>query len=176
MSVFSKWTRCDEVQAAFPEGCAELHQGTTIVTGPTTGIGVTTAIAIAATGGRVVLAARSQEKAETLADQIRASVPDAGPVVWIPLDLRSLRSVAHCAQVFGEMSDQGGWGPLKCVVANAGMFNMYVDALAQRLPALARLVRNGAIFVRYKKYPDPTPYSPAPLRPHTPSRQDGQLP
>jgi hypothetical protein len=91
----SKWTNCEEVQQAFPEGCAELHQGTTIVTGPTTGIGVTTAIALAATGGRVVLAARSRTKAEALADQIRAGVPDAGPVVWIPLDLRSLRSVAH---------------------------------------------------------------------------------
>jgi NAD(P)-dependent dehydrogenase (short-subunit alcohol dehydrogenase family) len=137
----SKWTRCEEVQQAFPEGCADLRQGTTIVTGPTTGIGVTTAIALAAAGGRVVLAARSREKAEALANEIQASVPDAGPVMWIPLDLRSLRSVAHFAQVFGEMSDQGGWGPLKCLVANAGMFNMYSPHPVHALPIVLSVSR-----------------------------------
>jgi len=120
----SKWSRTEDVRDAFPEGCAELKQFTTIITGPTTGIGAATTIALAAVGGRVVLAARSQQKAEALMSEIVASVPDAGPMAWIELDLSSLESVEAFADKFAVASDAGGWPLLKCVVCNAGMFNM----------------------------------------------------
>ena len=123
-SALSKWSRCEDVIRALPEGCEELRHATTIITGPTTGIGVNTAMALASLGGRLVLAARSEAKAEALKAQIEASMSNPGPVSWIELDLRSLRSVAAFAQQFAKMSDAGGWPPLKCLVCNAGILNI----------------------------------------------------
>lgn len=116
-------SRPAEVAAAFPEGCAELKGGVTILTGPTAGIGIATARAIAALGGRLVLGARSQTKAEVLIADIRAAAPGAGPLSFIELDLSSLASVEAFTASYVTMSAAGGWPPLRCIVCNAGVFN-----------------------------------------------------
>ncbi|KAL1530200.1 hypothetical protein AB1Y20_001116 [Prymnesium parvum] len=117
------WSRCAQVAAFYPEGVAQLAGATTIVTGPTAGIGVATATALAATGGLVVLAARSAEKSAELIAQIHAKDP-AARVVHLPLDLASLASVARFAPEFRRRAREERWPPLKCLVLNAGVFPM----------------------------------------------------
>lgn len=61
-----------------------------VVTGPTSGIGRATALALAADGKHVVAAGRSQAKLDTLVGEIRAA---GGSAEAVRVDLGSLRSV-----------------------------------------------------------------------------------
>lgn len=114
------WSRCADVIAAFPEGAASLASGTTIITGPTAGIGVATATSLASLGGRVILAARSAEKAAIVAADIIAKHSNA-KVTYIHLDLMSLASVSKFVNEFRKLSRTEGWPPLKCIVLNAAV-------------------------------------------------------
>lgn len=70
-----------------------LGAGTTaVVTGANTGLGLATAIGIARTGPRVILAVRSSTKGAAAAAEIRGAVPGADVEV-MELDLASLASV-----------------------------------------------------------------------------------
>ena len=100
----------------------EVAASTTILTGATAGIGVATATALASIGGRVVLAARSEEKAKRVIDTILVSHP-AAQLTFIHLDLSSLASVHAFAAAFRKQSSDDQWPPLKCLVCNAGLFN-----------------------------------------------------
>jgi NAD(P)-dependent dehydrogenase (short-subunit alcohol dehydrogenase family) len=86
-----------------------------VVTGASAGIGVETARALAATGARVVLAARNVERTEAAAESIRGRVPGAALDVGT-LDLTSLDSVRAFANWYLDRHDE-----LHLLVNNAGV-------------------------------------------------------
>jgi dehydrogenase/reductase SDR family protein 13 len=93
----------------------QLRGRTFLVTGTTSGIGRAVAQALAAQGGNVVLAARSEERMRPVLDGIRASQP-LGSVQFLPLDLADLTSVRRAAEHF-----MAGGQPLDVLINNAGI-------------------------------------------------------
>jgi NAD(P)-dependent dehydrogenase (short-subunit alcohol dehydrogenase family) len=88
---------------------------TFLVTGANTGIGRSTAAALARQGGRVYVASRSREKGEEAVAGIRAAA--GTEAVWfLPLDLADLDSVRACAEAFLARGE-----PLHVLVNNAGI-------------------------------------------------------
>mgnify|MGYP002700459726 FL=1 len=94
----------------------QLEGKVALVTGASSGIGRTTALALAASGMHVFLACRSEAKAQPVLDEINSA--DSGKVKaeFLPLDLGDLDSVRHCAAVFLNRNL-----PLHLLVANAGL-------------------------------------------------------
>jgi NAD(P)-dependent dehydrogenase (short-subunit alcohol dehydrogenase family) len=86
-----------------------------VVTGGSSGLGVITARELARKGAHVVLAVRTASKGETVAQDIRGSVPGAEVEVR-ELDLASLDSVRAFAK---RMNDEGA--ALDLLVNNAGI-------------------------------------------------------
>lgn len=100
----------------------DVEGKTFIVTGPTSGIGTTTAETLARLGARVILACRTVKRGEALVERwARDSEPGAPPLDCevMHLDLDSLRSVRAFAEAF-LATDR----PLHCLVNNAGVFDM----------------------------------------------------
>ncbi|CEF96888.1 Short-chain dehydrogenase/reductase SDR [Ostreococcus tauri] len=96
---------------------------TFVVTGPTSGIGVTTAHALAKRGARVILACRTVKKGEDLLAQwiteseaLRTERPNCRVM---QLDLDSLESVREFAKEFVRSE-----GRLDVLINNAGIFDM----------------------------------------------------
>jgi len=87
-----------------------------LVTGASSGIGRTTALALAASGMHVFLACRSEAKAQPVLDEINGA--DSGKIKaeFLPLDLGDLDSVRRCTSLFLERNL-----PLHLLVANAGL-------------------------------------------------------
>jgi retinol dehydrogenase 12 len=94
---------------------AELTGRTFLVTGGNTGIGLATARALAARGGRVHLAARSAEKGQAAVGAIRAAT-GSDQVEFLHLDLAELDSVRAAAQTFLARGE-----PLHVLINNAGV-------------------------------------------------------
>lgn len=69
---------------------------TMVITGANTGLGYETARVLAARGARVLIACRSQEKAQAAIARILAQHPEA-ELQYVPLDLGDLESVNNCA-------------------------------------------------------------------------------
>ncbi len=88
---------------------------TFIITGSNTGIGRATAEALAAGGGRVFLACRSEEKTRPVVDDIRAQHGDRS-AEFLRLDLSDLSSVRTVAAEFLERDE-----PLHVLLNNAGV-------------------------------------------------------
>jgi len=93
----------------------DLHGSTIVVTGASTGLGLETARAMAAAGGRVVLAVRDAAKGEAALASIRAAVPDA-TIEFAILDLASLASVRACASDLSQRADT-----IDVLINNAGV-------------------------------------------------------
>lgn len=93
----------------------ELRGRTFLVTGTTSGIGRAVAEALAAQGGNVVLAARSEERIRPVLDGIRASQP-LGSLQYLALDLADLASVRRAAEQF-----LAGGQSLDVLINNAGV-------------------------------------------------------
>ena len=93
-----------------------LRDRVAIVTGAGRGIGRATALALAAEGASVVLAARSANEIESAAAEIRASHPDPGlRALAIPCDVTSEAQVtAMVERTLGEL------GRIDVLVNNAG--------------------------------------------------------
>ena len=88
---------------------------TFLITGGNTGIGLATAIALAADGGRVYVGCRSAAAGEAAVSRIKADSGSAD--VWLlPLDLASLASVRDCAAAFLARDE-----PLHVLLNNAGV-------------------------------------------------------
>lgn len=85
-----------------------------VVTGATAGLGYFAAESLAARGHRVVLAARSAERAVRASDAIRARVPGA-LLETVDLDLADLASVRTGASAISA------GGPVDVLLANAGV-------------------------------------------------------
>jgi retinol dehydrogenase-12 len=94
---------------------ADLAGRTFLVTGANSGLGRATAVALAARGGSVLVAARSEERTRPVLEAIRASIP-AADVRFLPLDLADLTSVRRAA---ASLLDAGQ--PLDVLVNNAGI-------------------------------------------------------
>ncbi len=92
-----------------------LTDHTAVVTGSNSGIGFVTARELARAGAHVVLACRSQERAEAAITDLRAAVPDAS-VEFLALDLADLSSVRSFAATFAAAHDG-----LHLLVNNAGI-------------------------------------------------------
>jgi NAD(P)-dependent dehydrogenase (short-subunit alcohol dehydrogenase family) len=86
-----------------------------IITGANSGIGLETARELARRGAHVVLACRSQSKAETAIEDVRAELPEAG-VEFMRLDLEDLDQVREFAASVRERFDR-----LDLLVNNAGV-------------------------------------------------------
>ena len=84
-----------------------------IVTGASSGIGAATAIALAAAGHPVVVAARRVERLDDLAAKLRA---DGAEALALPLDLSDPESVDRLAQ-----DACAALGPIDVIVNNAGV-------------------------------------------------------
>jgi NAD(P)-dependent dehydrogenase (short-subunit alcohol dehydrogenase family) len=88
----------------------DLEGRTFLVTGANTGIGRATAVDLAARGGRVYLACRSEEKTQPVLDEI------GDRATFLSLDLGDLASVRACAKAFLDTDE-----PLHVLVNNAGL-------------------------------------------------------
>ncbi len=96
-----------------PRALPSLAGRTVVVTGGNAGIGYFASEQLAAAGARVVVAARSAEKARLAMDAIRARVPGA-ELAHVPLDLASLASVRAAAEGIAAFR------PLHGLLNNAG--------------------------------------------------------
>ncbi|WP_187264856.1 SDR family NAD(P)-dependent oxidoreductase [Homoserinibacter sp. GY 40078] len=97
-----------------PRNLPSLAGRTVVVTGGNAGIGYFTVEQLAGAGARVVIAARSAEKAELAMRSVRERVPGA-ELAHVRLDLLSLDSVREAAERIAEFR------PLHALVNNAGL-------------------------------------------------------
>jgi len=93
----------------------DLQGRTFLVTGANSGIGRATVEALAARGGRVVLAARSEERTRPVLDGIRAQHRSAA-VEFLQVDVSDLASVRRAAATYLATGR-----PLDVLVNNAGV-------------------------------------------------------
>ncbi|HXW96537.1 MAG TPA: SDR family oxidoreductase [Gemmatimonadales bacterium] len=93
----------------------DLQTRTFLITGANSGIGRALAEALAARGGRVVLAARSAERTAPVVDDIRSRFPQSN-ASFLPLDLADLASVRRAAERFLASGQS-----LDVLVNNAGV-------------------------------------------------------
>jgi retinol dehydrogenase 12 len=93
----------------------DLQGRTFLVTGANSGIGRAMVEALAARGGRVVLAARSEERTRPVLDGIRARRPSAA-VEFLQVDVSDLASVRRAASAYLATGR-----PLDVLVNNAGV-------------------------------------------------------
>ncbi|QNO37590.1 SDR family NAD(P)-dependent oxidoreductase [Protaetiibacter sp. SSC-01] len=96
-----------------PRALPRLDGRTVVVTGGNAGIGYFVSEQLASAGARVVIAARSAEKARLAIDSIRSRFPEA-ELAHVPLDLTSLASVRAASERIAEFR------PLHALVNNAG--------------------------------------------------------
>lgn len=85
-----------------------------LITGANSGLGLETARALAARGATVILACRSEERAETARQELAAQA--RGDLDILPLDLADLRSVANAAATVARRCDH-----LDLLINNAGV-------------------------------------------------------
>lgn len=108
---FGATSTADEVLAG-----TDLSGRRVLVTGVSAGIGVETARALVARGAKVVGIVRNLEKAQAVAEQIRAQTDSGGGLELMELDLASLASVRSCADLLLSVGK-----PLDGIIANAGL-------------------------------------------------------
>jgi NAD(P)-dependent dehydrogenase (short-subunit alcohol dehydrogenase family) len=84
-----------------------------LITGASSGIGRTTALALGARGASLYIAGRSEERHREVLDAVRAA---GAKVLFLPLDLSRLASVRECAAQFLALG-----APLHGLINNAGM-------------------------------------------------------
>lgn len=92
-----------------------------VITGANSGIGLEASSALAGAGARVVMACRSEVRANAAAEHIRASHPDASLTI-LPLDLSSLESIRWFADLLGDATDR-----VDGLINNAGVIGIRGD-------------------------------------------------
>lgn len=103
-----------------PEVVPDAHGKTVVVTGANAGVGYFASEQLAAAGAHVVLACRSQERAEAAVSAIRRRVPGAS-VQATPLDVSDHASVAEAAAALLERER------LDVLLLNAGIVHPPAD-------------------------------------------------
>lgn len=94
----------------------DLHGTTAVVTGANSGIGLTTATALAGAGACTLLACRDRTRGEQAAESVRGAAPQA-EVQLIRLDLADLTSVREAAEEITAAVE----GRLDLLINNAGV-------------------------------------------------------
>lgn len=89
-----------------------------LVTGANSGIGFVTARSLAAMGARVILACRSEEKANLAMESIRRQIPEAD-LNFLQLDLANLKQIHHAAEKVLTTEKE-----LHILINNAGLFGL----------------------------------------------------
>ncbi len=103
------------MKSGFTEDDVVSQSGKTfVITGANTGLGYEAARALSAQGARVLIACRSQEKAEAAIDAIIDANGEVD-VEFVPLDLGDLSSVQACADLLQEEER------IDCLINNAGI-------------------------------------------------------
>lgn len=92
-----------------------MQQRTVVITGANTGIGLETAVALAAAGDRVLIACRNPAKAQTAVNEISTRA-QSSDVDSVSLDLSSFASVRSCAAELGARCDR-----VDVLINNAGL-------------------------------------------------------
>ncbi len=98
-----------------PPPKVDLTGKVSLVTGANTGIGRVTAMELARAGARVLVACRSQQRAQEAIDDIKAQTGHQD-LVFIPLDLGSLDAVRQSADAILARDE-----PLDLLINNAGL-------------------------------------------------------
>jgi NAD(P)-dependent dehydrogenase (short-subunit alcohol dehydrogenase family) len=94
----------------------DLSGKVVLVTGGNSGLGRETVLQLSKHKPHIFLAARSKAKAETAIEEIKAAVPDAGPISFLELDLSSFDSIKAAAQSLRASTTR-----LDILVNNAGI-------------------------------------------------------
>lgn len=94
-----------------------LDDRTAVITGATSGLGRSSAIAFARAGATVVLATRDADKTIDVIEELRSGIPDAD-LHHVPLDLADLSSVAAAAAMLHDRFER-----IDVLVNNAGVMN-----------------------------------------------------
>ncbi|MFJ6850739.1 oxidoreductase [Streptomyces sp. NPDC091271] len=94
----------------------DLSGTTAVVTGANSGIGAVTALALARSGARTVLACRDPERGRRALDAVRRAAPGSDTRL-VGLDLADLSAVAEAAERIAKETD----GKLDLLVNNAGV-------------------------------------------------------
>ncbi|XP_026196171.1 dehydrogenase/reductase SDR family member 13-like [Anabas testudineus] len=97
------------------KGNAAMAGKTVIITGGNTGIGKASALHLARRGARVILACRNRDKAQVAINDIEQDTGSTD-VVYMHLDLASLKSVRSFAETFLKMESR-----LDLLINNAGL-------------------------------------------------------
>ena len=103
-------TNSDYVEADVPDQTGK----TFVITGANTGIGYETARVLATKNARVLLGCRSEEKAKAAISRIKTEQENAD-LVWLPLDLASLKSIENAAKLVSKEER------LDAIIKNAGV-------------------------------------------------------
>jgi NAD(P)-dependent dehydrogenase (short-subunit alcohol dehydrogenase family) len=111
MARAKKWSTAD---------IPDQHGRVAVATGANSGIGLHTALQLAARGAHVVVASRNEERGRGALDRIRRQVPDAEIELSL-LDLADLGSIRRFAQDFLARGT-----PLDILVNNAGVMGVPV--------------------------------------------------
>ena len=88
-----------------------------LITGGSSGIGLSTALELTKQGYHVLIACRSERKAYQAIDYIENRT-NQGKVEFLPLNLASLDSIRCCVDIFEKRQL-----PLNLLINNAGIFN-----------------------------------------------------
>lgn len=108
-----------------------------LVTGGSTGIGYEMALALAARGDHVVIAARDAEKSQRAIERIRQEHPEA-KIESMPLDLGDFAGVDRfAAQLLKKMP------ALDVLMLNAGLYTMKLHRLANGYEAMIGIMHFG---------------------------------
>ena len=132
------------------ENIPDLTGRIAVITGATSGLGLSSAKALAAKGAHVIMTARNPAKGEAAVEQVRSMVPDASVEVR-PLDTSSLESVKAFAATVSS--------PVDLLLNNAGImaipFSQSVDGYEMHIATnhLGHFALTAALFDSLKAAP-----------------------
>jgi NAD(P)-dependent dehydrogenase (short-subunit alcohol dehydrogenase family) len=101
----------------------DLFGQTVVVTGGNAGLGYFTAEQLARRGARIVIASRTESKANAAIASLRRQVDNLQPPVFVHLDLADLASVARAAHELSELPS------IDVLVANGGITRGTADSV-----------------------------------------------
>jgi NAD(P)-dependent dehydrogenase (short-subunit alcohol dehydrogenase family) len=101
----------------------DLFGQTVVVTGGNAGLGYFTAEQLARRGARIVIASRTESRANAAIASLRRQVEDITPPLFVHLDLADLASVARAAHELSELPS------IDVLVANGGITRGTADSV-----------------------------------------------
>lgn len=102
----------------------EIEHGTSIITGPTSGLGRQLALELASFGGNFILAARDTSRANTLLEEMRKIAEEADKTIEVQhmyCNLCSLSSVSYFCKEILKKLESGEIPEIRLLVLNAGI-------------------------------------------------------